>query len=93
MQVVGRLTAPLIGEALLFQVAGGLLVPVGGMVIGIGGMSLGNHERLKGFQRFSAVDRAFRTVYCARGARLSLPKKLKGSIIVSTPPGIWGMLV
>jgi hypothetical protein len=33
----------------------------------------------------------FRNAYCARGARLSLPRKLKGPIMASTPSGIWGM--
>jgi len=47
MQVIGGLTALLIGGAWLLQDAGGLLAPVGGMVIAVWAISLGNHERLK----------------------------------------------
>jgi hypothetical protein len=37
--------------------------------------------------RPSAIDRSFRTAYCARGARWSLPRKLEPPIMASTPSG------
>jgi hypothetical protein len=54
---------------------------------------IGGASQPLGIGRMSAYMMRQRTVYCARGGRLSLPRKFKGPIMASTPSGIYGMSV
>jgi hypothetical protein len=44
-------------------------------------------------RRFGAVNRRFRPPPARAARDLLLPKLIRGAIVVSRPPGIWGMSV